>query len=564
MVLLAAFGVFGTSFMHAAQPVARAASSCALGATLNVVAHEDDDLLFLSPDLLHDVRSGRCVRTVFVTAGDGGGGEARWMSRESGVRAAYAQMAGVADVWSTSDAAVRGHTVTLLTLDAYPRVSVMFLRLPDGWLDGSGTAADGYESLQKLLEGRAPSLRALDGSSTYTRSDLSATLTALMNLIRPDVIRTQDFVGRFGDGDHSDHHAVGYLTDEAQRAYDSPHVLIGYEGYGVESRVGDVVEPDLGSKRDAFLAYLAYDPAPCGSPPDCSSNGYGKFLARQYRVSGTQSAAGSIGGSPGHADLRVAIAADRAAVPAGGTILWRIRVDDVNGAAAVGAWAHVTLPEGVELVDARADRGPGCTGAAQGEVRCDLDWLSADAPVGNILVRTKMGLPGTVRLTVATGADGGDAQPGDNTATASVFVEPFAPAQPLVPPVARPQMALVPGSVSCMRDPEGIVRIGAVLNVNEPARMKVVIRDRHTGKVVSILGDSSLGESSTTDRAESLSTRIPRAASIRLVLRVSRPAGMRPCSLIVHVAAKGADRRSVVQFPLGLSRPASAKALDRR
>ncbi len=38
-----------------------------------VVAHQDDSLLFLSPDLLHDIQAGDCVTTVYVTAGDGGG-----------------------------------------------------------------------------------------------------------------------------------------------------------------------------------------------------------------------------------------------------------------------------------------------------------------------------------------------------------------------------------------------------------------------------------------------------------------------------------------------------------
>src|SRR5215475_11483965 len=42
------------------------------GRSMNIVAHEDDDLLFLSPDLIHDIQSGRCVRTIFVTAGDAG------------------------------------------------------------------------------------------------------------------------------------------------------------------------------------------------------------------------------------------------------------------------------------------------------------------------------------------------------------------------------------------------------------------------------------------------------------------------------------------------------------
>src|SRR6266852_3026889 len=79
---------------------ARAASGCTLGTTLNIVAHQDDDLLFLSPHLLHDVQAGRCVRTVFVTAGDGGGGAGYWQTRENGPKAAYAEMNGVPNSWT--------------------------------------------------------------------------------------------------------------------------------------------------------------------------------------------------------------------------------------------------------------------------------------------------------------------------------------------------------------------------------------------------------------------------------------------------------------------------------
>ena len=116
---------------------------------------------------------------------------ARWASRELGVRAAYAQMAGVADTWVTSDAAIPGHAAPLLTLDGAPRISVVFLRLPDGWLDGSGTAANGYQSLQKLLEGQVGSVAAVDGSSAYTRPELTGALATLMRTLQPDTIRTQ-------------------------------------------------------------------------------------------------------------------------------------------------------------------------------------------------------------------------------------------------------------------------------------------------------------------------------------------------------------------------------------
>ena len=39
---------------------------------LNIVAHEDDDLLFTNPDELTSIRAGFPVRTVFITAGDAG------------------------------------------------------------------------------------------------------------------------------------------------------------------------------------------------------------------------------------------------------------------------------------------------------------------------------------------------------------------------------------------------------------------------------------------------------------------------------------------------------------
>ena len=77
-----------------------------------IVAHQDDDLLFQSPGLLEDIAAGDCVRTVFVTAGDAGLGTSYWHAREEGSRAAYAEMAGVANAWTNSEPVVAGHTFT--------------------------------------------------------------------------------------------------------------------------------------------------------------------------------------------------------------------------------------------------------------------------------------------------------------------------------------------------------------------------------------------------------------------------------------------------------------------
>ena len=46
------------------------AANCPAGDSMYVVAHEDDSILFQNPDLQRDISNGRCVQTIFLTAGD--------------------------------------------------------------------------------------------------------------------------------------------------------------------------------------------------------------------------------------------------------------------------------------------------------------------------------------------------------------------------------------------------------------------------------------------------------------------------------------------------------------
>ncbi|MGZ6295092.1 MAG: PIG-L family deacetylase, partial [Candidatus Limnocylindrales bacterium] len=273
--------VLGTQWLASPGSIA-AASGCPQGSTMNVVAHEDDDLLFLSPDLLHDVQGGLCVRTVFVTAGDAGNDADYWMSREAGSEAAYAEMAGVADIWTANDAGVAGHPMPLLTLNGLPRISLVFMRLPDGNLNGSGFGAYGNQSLQKLWLGQIGSVAAVDGSSGYSKNGLTGVLAQLMDDYQPDTIRTQDEVGEFGDGDHSDHHATAYFALAAHQQLTFAHQFISYADYETSGRTQNVFGADLTEKQDAYFTYARFDNAVCGSLDSCSSSDYGAWLGRQY------------------------------------------------------------------------------------------------------------------------------------------------------------------------------------------------------------------------------------------------------------------------------------------
>jgi len=287
LAILASAVVTALTGTMATAPQASADAGCAAGTALNIVAHQDDDLLFQSPGLLSAIRDGLCVRTVYLTAGDANDAEAYWSAREDGVKAAYAQLAGVADSWTTADAGIAGHPIPVATLDGATKLSLAFMRLPDGFRDGRGGSDYGYQSLQKLYSGAISTITAVNDSSSYTLPELRATLLSLMNSYQPDRISTLDFAGHYGDGDHSDHHTVAYLVLAAQQLYTSPHTITGYEGYPISQRPSNVVDPDLTAKTDAFLAYAQHDWKTCTTALECADNSVGKWLSRAYAVAPT-------------------------------------------------------------------------------------------------------------------------------------------------------------------------------------------------------------------------------------------------------------------------------------
>jgi LmbE family N-acetylglucosaminyl deacetylase len=265
-------------------PSQAATPSSSTGGVLNIVAHQDDDLLFLSPALLLSLRSGAPVRTMYLTAGDDGRPTPYWRGRESGIRAAYATMLGAANVWHpappTAPAPVR-------VLAAAPQVSLQFLRLPDGG-PGHGFPLHQNQSLPQLWRGQQAVIHAVDGSARYTRASLIQALVTVMDEIQPNIVRTQDFHGRFNDGDHNDHHAAAFLTQAASRLARHPHWLEAYQDYSISARPDDVPGAQLRGKERAFDAYAAHDRLVCTKHvPSCA---FSQWQPRQYRESRTWSA----------------------------------------------------------------------------------------------------------------------------------------------------------------------------------------------------------------------------------------------------------------------------------
>lgn len=268
------------------------------GGSLYVAAHPDDPLLFMLPDLDHDIAAGRCVAVVILTAGDAGRPQDYWQSREAGLANALALLAGRASHWRACDLGIPGHPAVRATLQGDPRLSLVFMRLPDGRMDGTGFLGRG--SLKMLWEGTSQTLASLGvspqvaryQSSTYTRTDLIDALGWVIDTIQPSRIGVQDYVGSVdGTGDHSDHRAGARFVLAAAQSYAHRATLVGYLDYQILGYPPNVSGRDVARKQAAWFAYLPHDSllklgGTCATVTGCLSPGnYGNYWSRQYVIS---------------------------------------------------------------------------------------------------------------------------------------------------------------------------------------------------------------------------------------------------------------------------------------
>ncbi len=252
---------------------------------LAVVAHQDDDLLFMNPALLHHIREGGAARTVYLTAGDAGllrwdDGYLslsphgvltyHWQLREEGIRATYAAMARVPNAWKKSTLILGGQPVVLFTLRDAPRVSVVFLRLPDGNMDGTGFEGTCRASLKRLWTGDIKELRRVDADvncSTsepdamrppYDRDGLEQLLGAAMKDAAVDEVWTLDATGQNGR-DHSDHEIAARFAEESRLHHAAARPMRMFRGYNIEREPVNLSPEEHHDKQEIFMTYTPYD-----------------------------------------------------------------------------------------------------------------------------------------------------------------------------------------------------------------------------------------------------------------------------------------------------------------
>ncbi|RKT90126.1 N-acetylglucosaminyl deacetylase, LmbE family [Saccharopolyspora antimicrobica] len=239
---------------------------------LQVVAHPDDDILFMNPDLAMSVRSGAEVTTVFLTAGESDVLPAAQYAakRQAGARAAFAAMAGAADDWRRGALRVGGREVEVQELRARPGVRLVFLNLPD---DNDPRATGGKHALTRLWRdpvARVTTLRP-DGSAVavaeHDRMSLIGLLTGLHRHFAPVIVRTHDpepdhrNQPQWGaHHNHPDHVMTARFAEIAVRRAAIPAHLVHYRDYDIADAPPNLPLEVVADKRATFERYARHDP----------------------------------------------------------------------------------------------------------------------------------------------------------------------------------------------------------------------------------------------------------------------------------------------------------------
>ncbi|MBP9853219.1 MAG: hypothetical protein QG629_439 [Patescibacteria group bacterium] len=269
--------------------------SCPHGASMQIVAHPDDDILFMNPDIAEDIQAKKCSTTIYVTAGDNGDGMEYVSQREVGIKSAYAQMAGlpIDQAWAEKPVHASGKTIQIAALEGGVPIQLIFMRLYDGNVQGAGY--DGRPTSLALSSKNNVPIGSMDDATRISTKALENLLAALVHVYTPDTVRTHALSGA---GDHSDHMATGKVTRIAMEKYKESResfptkskanpVFFLYDGYPIRGMQTNISGQQEEAKRAFFYAYAVHDSHIC--PDGCieGTGSYEDYLSRQYKNQAT-------------------------------------------------------------------------------------------------------------------------------------------------------------------------------------------------------------------------------------------------------------------------------------
>ena len=183
-------------------------------------------------------------------------------------------MRGQEGFWSEKRVTLlSGAVLSQWSPDDDPDITVAFLRMPDGNMNGAGFPSTGHASLPKLLTGSIGSLSPIDGSPPLSSEALIAALAEVIQAYHPAQLITHvpSTAAKFAAGDHPDHGAAGTYARAAWQRAGFPGAEVRYAvGYPSASFPVNVTGDTLSRKLAAFRVYAAQDPVvTCATDAAC-------------------------------------------------------------------------------------------------------------------------------------------------------------------------------------------------------------------------------------------------------------------------------------------------------
>jgi hypothetical protein len=278
-----------------------------------IVAHQDDDLLFLNPDIQTSIKSGNHVVVIFTTNGclacdDSVGDVQYWVGRAEGSINAYTFMSKPGQAsssasrlpsgWSYAAVTVANTQIATYHYGNGGNVTLVFLQIPDinaietiEWLWGTSGASDATLSCLDMCPYGAPPVPVV----TYTRQRLIDVLAGLMSYYNADSVSSTDGTNLYqtgyagpGEGDapeNPSHFFSGLFTTVAAAQSEptdtgAPRVVRLYRGYTILNEPENVSVEEASPKLLAFARYALYDTSvtfcsdsTLAAPHFCDGNG---------------------------------------------------------------------------------------------------------------------------------------------------------------------------------------------------------------------------------------------------------------------------------------------------
>jgi LmbE family N-acetylglucosaminyl deacetylase len=272
---------------------------------LMIVAHPDDDMIFMQPQLANALARGS-VTTVYVLSGDPVHGLDRAQQRFSAVMTAYAHAARARE-WDCGYLNVAGFAVHHCRLRDRA-VSMIGLDLPDG-----GRYEAREESLLHLVENSVSSLPGLGPlGGRVTRDGLVAVLAELVVATSPRELHTLDIAATHGD-DHPGHLAAASFALWGAASANFAGTMISHRGYNVAGEAVNLSDEDYAVAKPMMGRYAAcFDGcARCGTECVTLDESHDTWLRRQYSTSSSGTASGKLASGLGATSACLAAGRDR-------------------------------------------------------------------------------------------------------------------------------------------------------------------------------------------------------------------------------------------------------------